>query len=312
MLQFGAKTFTVDGVTVFADHADPLQFWYLPATVAFARRAEDDRADFQLITYRPTAVAAGATGGGFAMFSVDLRLPPETGSSIRSRLASFARGGTPRLSAVQFDEGTVRCIALNLEGGGGTSAQTAPAGAFNAVEQILGATKPSFGANNTAAFNLVLSQEGAIILEQALKQGVAPVGVVYDLKYTGLSPALSVEITADYHRIYNHFSAGLEAQIYWFRIGIDAGYEKLVQDKAIEVKVINFSSAADREQQEKAALDFFKEHLIGDLFTPSLNIGQMAGGAAQPEGLDAVLKRAKELLPDASKKISFFGSSRAF
>lgn len=302
MLQFGAKTFTIDGVTVFADHADPLQFWYLPATVAFARRPEDDRADFQLITYRPAALAAGAKGGGFAMFSVDLRLSPQTEGRIRSRVASLARGGEARLAAVPFDEGTVRCIALNLEGAGGTSAQTPPPGAFNAVEHILGATKPSFGANNTAAFNLVLSQEGAIILEQALKQGVAPLGVVYDLKYTGLSPALSVEITADYNRIYTHFSAGLEAQIYWFRIGIDAGFEKLVQDKAIEVKVINFSNAADREQQEKAALDFFKEHLIGDLFTPSLNIGQMAGGAAQPEGLDAVLKRAKELLPDATKR----------
>ena len=34
MLQLGSSTFEVDGVTVFADHADPDQFWYL----AIARR----------------------------------------------------------------------------------------------------------------------------------------------------------------------------------------------------------------------------------------------------------------------------------
>ena len=38
MLQFGSTTFEVDGVTVFADHADPNQFWYL-ADARCARQA---------------------------------------------------------------------------------------------------------------------------------------------------------------------------------------------------------------------------------------------------------------------------------
>ena len=81
-------------------------------------------------------------------------------------MAALAKG-TPRLAVVPFDEGTVQCVALNLQGAGGTVA-TPPAGAFNAVETILGAVMPSLHGDNSASFSLVLSQEGATILRAGL------------------------------------------------------------------------------------------------------------------------------------------------
>ena len=153
-----------------------------------------------------------------------------------------------------------------------------------------------FPENETAAFSLVLDQEGAIILEKAFEQGTTPVGVIYELEYSGLTPDLHVKITADFERIYNHFSAGLEAQIYWVRAGIDAGFEKLVQDGAIKIEVIDFEGAADREAKEKWALDFFKDDLLpSGSSRPS--IWASSKGPAQPEGLDAVLDRLKKLQP---------------
>ncbi|MCO6419644.1 hypothetical protein JYK14_26260 [Siccirubricoccus sp. KC 17139] len=295
MQQLGTRTLTVDGVTVFADHADPLQFWYLPAPVALARRPDNSGA-FTFIKYRPAAVAGGAKGGGFAMFEVNLRLPPAVEQRIRGQLAALVRGGEPRLSAVPFDEGTVRCIALDLEGSGGTAAPAdAPPGTFRAVEAIRGASIPSLAGDNTAAFSLSLSQEGAIILEQAFTQGTAPVGVVYDLKYTILRPALQVTIKAEFERIWRHFSAGLEAQIYWVRAGIDAAFEKLVAEGAIQIEVIDFTGAADREDKEKWALDFFKDNLLAKWFEPSLTPADVESRMAKPEALDAVLKRAQEM-----------------
>lgn len=301
MLQFGSRTITVDGVTVFSDHADPLQFWYLPAPVSLAHRPPDNRVDFTFIKFKPAAATAGAKGGGFLMFESSLRLPKEIENKIKGELAGMVSGGEPLLTPVQFDEGKVRCIALDLEGAGGTAAQPAPPGAFRVVEAIHGATTPSLGGDNVAAFSLSLSQEGAIIVEKAFELGATPVGVIYDLKYTGLRPALHVEITADYERIYNHFSAGLEGQYAWFRIGIEAGFEKLVQEGAIQIKVIDFTGEDDKQQKEKWALDFFKEKLLADWFEPTLTPGQEKGGAAQPEGLDAVMKRAKDLAGDAAK-----------
>ena len=299
MLQFGSKTFTTDGITVFTDHADPLQFWYLPAPVSLAHRQPDDRVDFTFIKYK-SAAANSTKGGGFLMFESSLHLPKAAESKIMGILSGMVSGGEPRLTPAQFDEGKVRCIALNLEGAGGTTAQPAPEGAFRVVEAIHGAATPSLGGDNVAAFSLELSQEGAIIVEQAFEQGATPVGVVYDLKYTGLTPALHVKIEADYSRIYDHFSAGLEGQYAWFRLGIDAGFEKLVQDGAIHIEVIDYSGAGDKSEKEKWALDFFKDKLMADWFEPTLTPGQEIGGGAQPEGLDAVIERAKKLADQAT------------
>lgn len=294
MLQLGSTQFEVDGVTVFQDHADLAQFWYLANRVAIDKRPDATPA-FSLILYRPAVAAAGVKGGGFLSFQSVVVLPPETRQRILGRIGALAPAGQQaRLAPAPIERGTVRCLALNLEGGGGTSATPPPPGAFNAVTKILGATKPSLSGEETAAFSLVLDQEGAIILKKAFEQGATPVGVIYELEYSALTPSLHVEITADFERIYTHFSAGVEAQIYWVRAGIDAGFEKLVQEGAITVKVIDFDPTPGGEPPEKWALDFFKNDLLAKWFEPSLDLGVLKG-SAQPEGLDAVLERLKKL-----------------
>ncbi|MEX5710280.1 hypothetical protein AB1484_18715 [Parafrankia sp. FMc6] len=295
MLQLASGTFDVDGVTVFPDHADPLQFWYLATRVALGRRPDGSPA-ISLIEYRPAVAEAGVEGGGFLSLQTDVVLPDPTRSKILGRLAGLVPGGQPRLAPALVEQGTVRCLALNLEGSGGTAAQPAPPGAFNAVEKILGATKPSLVGEQSAVFSLVLDQAGATILRQAFEQGLTPVGVIYELEYSALTPDLRVEITADFDRIYRHFSAGVEAQIYWVRAGIDAGFEKLVQDGAIKVSVTDFGGGPDSAAREKWALDFFKDELLRKWFEPSLDLGQLKG-TAQPEGLDTVLERVKKLNP---------------
>ncbi len=285
MLLLGSKTtLTIEGVTIFPDHADSQQFWYLPAPVELARRGADNRASFTFIKFKPAAVAAGVKGGGFLTFEVSLRLSEELERKILAKLSSVAKG-QPKLAAVPFDEGTVQCIALNVQGGGGTSAEPAQAGSFNAVEKILGATTPALYGDNSAAFSLTLDQEGAIILEKAFKDGTTPVGVIYNLKFTGIRPALEVKITADYKRIYDHFSAGLSAQYYFLQAGIEAGFEKLRQSGAIKIEVINFTTGVDRSEKENWALNFFKDNLLSKWFEPSLTPGQLAGGMAQPTAL---------------------------
>src|SRR5215813_7262474 len=180
LLLSAARTITVDGITVYPDHADPNQFWYLPGPVSLAKRA-DGQASFTFIKYKPAAVEGGAKGGGFVMFTTSLKLDRGTEGRIKSQLSGLG-AVNPVLTAVPFDTGTVKCIALNMQGSGGTTAAAAKAGSFNAVEEILGANTPSLQGDEEAAFSLTLSQEGSIILEQAYKQGTGPIGVIYDLK----------------------------------------------------------------------------------------------------------------------------------
>lgn len=298
MLLLGSKTITIDGITVFPDHADPSQFWYLPGPVGLARRPSDGRASFTYIKYKPAAVTSGAKGGGFLMFDCNLRLDRQLERRIVSKLSAISVG-EPKLAVVPFDDGTVQCIALDLQGEGGTTNSAAP-GTFRAVEKILGASVPSLHGDNSAAFSLTLSQEGAIILEEAFQKKTTPVGVIYNLKFTGMRPALDVVITADFERIYDHFSASAQAQVYFVQAGIEAGFEKLVQDGSIKIEVTNYTGGADMKQKEDWAKDFFKQQLLTKWFEPTLTLGQLAGGTAQPASLDEVLRRGNAMRPPAT------------
>ena len=91
LLLSNARTITVDGITVFPDHADLNQFWYLPAPVSLSRRGADQSAQFTLILYKPAAVTAVAKGGGFLMFETGLRVDKSTEQKILSRLSSICQ-----------------------------------------------------------------------------------------------------------------------------------------------------------------------------------------------------------------------------
>lgn len=295
MLLLGSKSITVEGIQVFPDHADPNQFWYLPGPIALKRDPETNEAAFTFLKFRPAAVQGGARGGGFLMFTVDLQPDPHLENRILAKVAALAPGEA-KLSAVEFDEGTVQCIAMNVQGPGGTTASGA-IGSFMAVQTILGASAPALFGDNAAAFSLTLTQEGATLLESAFQDGMAPIGVIYSLKFTGMRPALDVKITADYKRVFNQFSAGLSANVYFVSASIEAGFEKLVQDGVIKIEVTNFTGEADLNQKEQWALDFFKQTLVAQWFEPTLQPGQFAGGGALGAGALDALTRGNAVRP---------------
>ncbi len=298
MLQLDSSAMTIEGVTVFKDHADQRQFWYLPIPVALARRPVDGRAAFSFLKYKRLPGAA-SRGGGFLTFEVALRLDRDLERRILERLSSISRG-SPRLSPVPFDEGTVQCIALNVQGAGGTTAMAnpnAPQGSFRAVETILGAAKPSLQGDNSAAFSLELSAEGTTILEKAFQERATPIGVIYDLKYTGLRPAFNVKITADFKQIFSHFSSSTDSQRGFVRAGIDLGFERLVRNGAIKIESLDFTNTPENEARIKDALDFFKAQVLATWFTPVLAPGTLATSAAQAASLDQVRALGAQLRP---------------
>ena len=189
MLQLGKRTFQIEDVIVHGDHADPELFWYLAAPVVLARRGNPAKAQLTMIKYKPAVADAGVKGGGFLMFETELTLTEDVERRIKARCRQLG-ASDPVLVAVPYDSGTVQCVALNLQGPGGTTA-TPPAGSdgtgYTFVQQILGSSAPSLQGKNAAVFSLQLDQEGATILEQVFRQRGAPVSVIYNLEYTALS-----------------------------------------------------------------------------------------------------------------------------
>jgi hypothetical protein len=282
MLLFSTTSITEDGVTVFPDH-DPLNrntFWYLSGPVDLATLPGSDEPQFLLIEYTPDVASSGVQGVGFLNVTVCLKLRDETHDKLMGRIrAVWPNADNPNLQPVPFDEGTVQIVALDLQGGGGTTNAATP-GTFEAVEKILGASTPELFGDNDALFALTLSEDGASILKAAFEGGMAPVGAIYNMKFTGVRPALDVKITADLKRVYQSFSVGVSAKAYWVTAGIDATFEKLRQDGAIKIEVVNLAGDQADDDREKQALALFKDQILSTWFQPSLNASTAAAADA--------------------------------
>jgi len=269
MLKLDTKTLEIEGVTIYSDHADPNQFWYHEGPVALAER--NGVPQFTLTTYRPDSAGSDASGGGFLTMEVDLKLDTGIRDRIRARLGSLAEGDV-RLAPIPYDEGTVKLIALDRDS---TDAQ---GNTTSMVEMIMGASKPALAGRNNAVFSIKLSQQGAILMQSVFKQGGSHVGVIYDLKYTALRPSIEVNIRANYKRIYDHLSMGVDFSVgvplegvnLYLEADIDFVFEKLKEDGVIEIEVTNFSTENDRAGKETYALSLFKEMLKEKWFEPSL------------------------------------------
>ena len=295
MLLLSSDSLTVDGVTVFPDHADPNQFWYLPAPVGLAALPGSDEPQFLLIEYTPDVASSGVKGMGFLDVTVCLKVDQGTLDKILGQVTStFPAAVNAHLAPVPFDEGTVQILTLDMQGSGG-AVNKSPPGSIMMVENILGATSPDLYGYNNAIFGETLSQDGVSILKAAFADSMAPVGALYNLKFTGVRPALDVKVTADLKRVYDSFNISLTASAYWASVGIDATFEKLRQDGTIKIEVINLAGDKDTSDKEQRALDMFKQDILAKFFEPALSptTAKAAGAGGTDGGVGKVVKDAK-------------------
>lgn len=278
MLYLDAPIGPILGLTIFKDHADPDQFYYINERPRLARN--DGVPEFVFLKYRRDITDNPSLspddkerlGGGFLAFTVDLSVDDAVFNQVKSRLAAFA-GGTPKLGPVQFRKGSVR-LSITKDAADQASAPAGTTPGVTFFEDVYGTTMPSLVGDNRATFGVMLDHEGATLMEAALRSGISPIGVIYDLEYLGLRPAFDVHVHADYHRIYTHLETefGLKGGVGPIALGVDIGlaWQKLKDEGAIKVEVINFTDDADLRRQADAAFDWFKSQLLSDFFKSSL------------------------------------------
>ena len=275
MLQLSTETLNIEGITIYRDHAIDNQFWYHEEPVVLAKR--NGKPQFTLISYRPSVADDDVKGGGFLMLESEIKMDQRLKQKIKAKLAGIT-DKEPRLAPIPYDDGNVQIMALDLQGSNGTEQDNLEPGSFVAVEKIFGTSKSSLSDSNNAVFGLQLSQEGAQLMEATFKAGATPVGILYSLTYTAMQPAISARIEANYKRMYDHFSMGIDLSAgapiggvpVYLEAGLDFAFEKLVEQKIIKVEIINFSTENDKAEKEKMILDFFKDTIIKDWFQPTL------------------------------------------
>lgn len=214
MLYLNPPYYTIDGVTLMPDHEDPLQFYYMPMSPHLSVMKEGDLKipKIQVIKFtgRPTPTS-DVISGGFLDFDCNLGIDSDHLAAIGDQLRGEAGlTAAPRLAPVPLIGGTVRMMLFGKESPkeesglpGRKPEEALPGPQF--VQKIVHAASPSLYGENQAAFSVRLDQEGVTILDQAIRDEMLPIGVVYSLEYVGLRPAYKIKVTADWDRVQKHF-----------------------------------------------------------------------------------------------------------
>ena len=302
MLFLNPPYFIIDGVSIFPDHADRLQFYYLPMMPRLSTSKDASGADMPVIQLIEYAGAAGT--GGFINFDVNIGIDPDALANIAQKLQQQAHlDDRPRLSPVTFIDGSVRLLILGAESpdpapaphAAATPTPAAGAGTPRFVIKVQSATKPALYGDNQATFSVQLDQYGATILEQALQGQMVPIAVIYALDFVALRPAFNVHLHVDWDRVQTYLDQSFHSGILFMSTDIEKEVDKLIENRVITIDVDTFvtdadggkNSAEDRDRAVAEVYDMIKNTFFESSLPPP-NLGQ-------PDGWDRALGAYKSV-----------------
>ena len=135
--------------------------------------------------------------------------------------------------------------------------------------------KPSLYGDNQAAFSVRLDQEGVTILEHALQGELAPIGVIYSLKYVGLRPAYKIKVEADWSRVQTHIEESESVNVPIFASSqVDKVVDELIEEQIITIEsdllVVDGDDESGATGRYEQGLAQVRELVFENFFEPSL------------------------------------------
>jgi hypothetical protein len=267
----------IEGVAVFADHANERQFYYLPAMPHLTTLRDEatglEEPQIQLLKFRDLD---GAGNGGFLTFEVNLGFDQARLDSIAMELKRLYRlREDPFLAPAVLESGSVRLIIL----GAATDEDGKPLWDEEQLQRFVvridHAASPALYGDNQAIFSVELDQDGVELIEASLLQSaLMPVGVIYSLDFLALRPAFTVKVSADWDRIQTHFESSFKAEVLFSSVEIDTVVDKLIEEQAVTIEVDSFlpegEDAGAWVGRRDQAINDFKDMVLDTFFKPSL------------------------------------------
>jgi hypothetical protein len=269
MLYLNPPYLIVKGVSVFGDHADPLQWYYMPMQPRVSLRTGDTGRQipaFNLLWFK----SGQDRTGGLLNFDVDLRVEDELLQAVADEIErTMQLPRKPRLGPVPLEDGTVRLILL------GQDSTTPPGAPARFVVNTVHPAKPSLYGDNRAIFSALLDHEGAVMIQKTLDGELAPVGVVYSLDFLALRPAYAVRLNIDWDRVQNRLDTEFAGNQIFYSTQIADCIDSLRDSRAITLEGDTFvPEGADTKgiiTRRDQALAEVRDMITDAFFTPSID-----------------------------------------
>lgn len=263
----------IDGITVFPDHADPMQFYYLPLSPHLTTIKDPGAGNAEVPQLSLIRMRGRAGSGGFLNFDVNLGATDDQVALIRRTLQQEERlRDLPRLAPVTTIGGTVRLLMLGRQSGDAAPAAGGPGPQF--VLKMDHHTSPSLYGNNQAAFSVKLDPEGVTVVEQSMNGEILPIAVVYSLSYLGLRPAYRVKLHIDWDRVQKHMDETYSGGFMFSSVDISKTVDELEESRAIVLETDTFVTEDDANDgiidRRDAALAQVRAMITEAFFQPTL------------------------------------------
>lgn len=215
-----AKRQMLHGHEVFADTNDAKTYYVIPKEPRF-RLDEHGKPVFKFVKYRfPVERPDGKKGGGYVFFDVAFYVAQETLDKIKATLeGQLTIPGEPppeiTLAAPAYTRGKANFLLKNEDG--------------SLIQSVMGVTEPSGYGENTAAYAIELTPEGAALFEKTMKgAGVGGVIVQYELSILAALPPLTAH--AWFHG--REFSSFFQQVDIDERLWADDSYRETIRERA--------------------------------------------------------------------------------
>jgi hypothetical protein len=318
MLLLDSRVREINGISVFPDHADPEQWYYMP-TSPHLTTVQDAALGVEVPQFLLIGFRGDAGTGGFLSFDCNVGASPAQVEDVARAIANSENlRNMPRVGPVPLVDGTVRLLMLGRQTGDAPPAVGAAGPQF--VLKIDQAAKPALYGTNQAAFSVRLDQDGFTVMQQCLGGEILPVAVVYSLEFLGLRPAYAIKLSIDWDRVQKHMDERFSASAMFFSTDIAKAVDELVEKRAIVLEADTFvPEGADTQgiiDRRDAALAQVRNMITDAFFTVSLPPWTPEKKSDWEKGLEAVGKLAVTTSalaaggPAASSTNASFGYSR--
>ena len=295
MLLLDSSVREINGISIFPDHADPEQWYYLPLSPHLTTVRDEtlgiDVPQFSLIGFR-----GDAGTGGFLNFDCNVGAAQSQVDDLAREIANSENlRSMPRIASVPLVDGGVKLMMLGKKTGDAPGTTPGLAGpAF--VLKIDQNEKPALYGSNQATFSIRLDQEGFTMMEQCIDGEIMPVAVIYSLDFLGLRPAYAIKLSIDWDRVQKHMDESFKAGFMFFSAEIGKAVDELVESRAIVLESDTFVPEGDDSKgiidRRDAALAQVRNMITDAFFTPSLPPWTPEKPSDFERGLDAAAKFA--------------------
>lgn len=275
-----------ENIIFYGDHQQNDVVYYLPNEVGLAPIISDNNSgkkfDFFLEIFKEGIAIKGGlkeledSSGAIMSLGVQCIASKERLDLVRDILID--KHDLPEnfvFSPPEWKNGSIDLIVLDA-----TTQDDATIGEDSFVESIIGSKKPSLTSSDLKAiFNVRLDRKGASLVAATLQGDRSSVaGVLYDLKFKALQPALDLKIEANLdrcHDVVSHIVSVGAKVTYYVTLSAEAKFEfikeKLIEEGAIKVEVLSQVTNPEMRKMIDDTVKEFKDKVMKELFSPMVN-----------------------------------------